>query len=282
MNKIWGYLMRGGSRPILRPFCCLLIAVGSTGCHVFPPLPHAVQDMGPRYHPSNIYRRADILPPQIRRVAVLPVSKTGSSAYMQIGVETLEPLLYAELEKCKRFEVIPVPLDQLRQWAGKTEWRTDEPLPPDFLARIGQGTGCDAVMFCQLTRCAPYPPIAVGWKFCLVAVPLPGTNSAAGMKDQIIWAADEVLDAGEPGVANAARDYYGDHLRNETPSADSSTILSSPARFGQYTLAALLETLPFRGMPAPAKTAKVNWAASRYMMGNDDGCTLKQAEFYGN
>jgi len=36
----------------------------------------------------------------------------------------------------------------------------------------------------------------------------------------------------------------------EAPSADASTILSSPVRFGQYTLAALLDTLPDRFVPS--------------------------------
>ena len=165
------------------------------------------------------------------------------------ALRALEPLLYAELEKCKRFEVITVSPEDLRRWTGKSNWRADEPLPPDFFARVSDGTGCDAVLFCQLTRCQPYQPVAVGWKFGLVINPPPGPLSAQEMKDKILWCADEVLDAGEPGVSNAARDYYGQHLRNEQASADSSTILNSPARFGQYTLASLFATLPERTGP---------------------------------
>jgi hypothetical protein len=227
-------------------FCCVMTAVLSVGCHVLPPFPNVVQDMGPRYRPTNVYRRTNSLPAQIKRVAVLPLITPDSTAFLRAGVETLGPLLYAELEKCKRFEVIPVSPEQLRQWTGRAGWRTDEPLPADFFGRVGDATGCDAILFCQLTRYQPYQPMAVGWKFSLVANPPPGPLSMQEMKDKILWSADEVLDAGEPGVSNAARDYYGQHLRNEAPSADASTILSSPARFGQYTLAALLETLPGR------------------------------------
>ena len=186
-----------------------------------------------------------------------------STAFLKAGVETLGPLLYAELEKCKRFEVIPVSPEQLRQWTGRTGWRTDEPLPADFFGRVGDATGCDAILFCQLTRYQPYQPLAVGWKFSLVANPPPGPLSVQEMKDKILWSADEVLDAGEPGVSNAARDYYGQHLRNEAPSADASTILSSPARFGQYTLAALLETLPGKAGSKPVRAAKVIWKDGR-------------------
>ncbi|HZM03812.1 MAG TPA: hypothetical protein VFC44_12440 [Candidatus Saccharimonadales bacterium] len=221
-----------------------------TGCHVLPALPPVVQDMGPRYRPTNIYRQSPLLPPQLRRVALLPLTTTESTAFLQAGVETLTPVVYAELEKCKRFEIIAVSPDQLRQLTGKPGWRTDEPLPPDFFSRLSDATGCDAVLFCQLTRYQPYQPLAMGWKFALVANPPPGPAPAGNLKDTILWSADEVVDAGEPGVANAARDYYAQHLHNETPSADVSTILSSPVRFGQYTLAALLETLPYRFVAA--------------------------------
>jgi hypothetical protein len=232
-------------------------AILSTGCHVLPPLPNEVQDMGPRYRPSNIYRPTNSLSSQIKRVAVLPLITPATTGFLKAGVETLGPLLYAELEKCKRFEVIPVSPDQLKQWTGKIGWRADEPLPPDFFARVSDATGCDAILFCQLTRYEPYQPMAVGWKFSLVANPPPGPISAQELKGKIVWSADEVLDAGEPGVANAARDYYGRHLRNEAPSADPSTILTSPARFGQYTLAALLDTLPGRFVAGQQKVAKV-------------------------
>jgi len=238
--------MRVGRGLQLGRFCFVVAALTTAGCHVFPPLPNTVQDMGPRYKPSNFYLRTNALPDQIKRVALLPLVTPTATAFLKAGTETLGPLLCAELEKCKRFEVIPVTPEQLRQWTGRSGWRADEPLPPDFFERVSEATGCDAILFCQLTRYAPYQPLAVGWKFSLVANPPPGPASAQEMKDKILWCADEVLDAGEPGVSNAARDYYGQHLRNEAPSADASTILSSPTRFGQYTLAALLETMPGR------------------------------------
>ena len=250
-----------GGRPLL--FCSLAAAILSVGCHILPPLPNQVQDMGPRYRPTNIYRQTNALSPQIRRVAVLPIITPGSTEFLKVGVETLGPILYAEIEKCKRFEVIPVSPDQLRQWTGKPGWMADEPLPADFFERVSDATGCDAIMFCQLTRYEPYQPLAVGWKLSLVANPPRGGLPARTLKDKILWSADEVLDAGEPGVSNAAKDYYGRHLRNEAPSADPSTILTSPSRFGQYTLAALLETLPGRPGSSREETAKVPRSQSR-------------------
>ncbi len=212
-------------------------------------MPAAVQDLGPSYKPTNFYRASDTLPANLRRVAILPLTvtiATGSGDFLEAGVETLEPLLYAELEKSKRFEVIPVTQQQMKQWTGQFGWRADEQLPPDLLKRLSELTGCDAVLFCQLTRYQPYQPLAVGWKFSLVETHNAGATTPNDFKARILWSADEVLDSGDPTVTTGARAYYTQHLRNDAPSADAATMLNSPVRFGQYTLATLLATLPGR------------------------------------
>jgi hypothetical protein len=230
----------------LRVPSALMLTLLFVGCA---PIPKSLDEIGPRYKPVNIYRSGPVLPAHIRRVAVLPLTIPTSSALLEAGVAGLETVLYAELEKSGRFEVIPVSGEQLREWTGQASWRADEQLPLNLLARLRDGTGCDAVMFCQLIRYQPYEPLAVGWKFTLAekgaalqgSAPLPNESGL-----RTLWSADEVFDAGDVGVANAARAYYSQHLRNEAPLADSSTVLGSPSRFGQYTLNALFATLPAR------------------------------------
>lgn len=245
-------------RPI-RIHLLLFLVFLCAGCHL-PPLPNTVRDLGPRYKPSNFYRMAAVLPPQIRRVAVLPLSTAENTAFLKAGVDSLGPLVCPELAKCKRFEIIPITPAELSEWTGKPTWTADEPLPHDFFDKIASITGADAVMFCQLTRYSPYQPVAAGWKLALVANPPPG--HVMDSRQQIIWCADEVIDAGEPGVANAAHDYYNQHIHDEAVSADASTILDSPTRFGQYTLAALLATLPER-LPPGGKEAKADLQNNR-------------------
>ncbi len=233
-----GWLIRG-----LLPVGLAVMAVGCKSFQI------SGYQLGPSYRPTNIYRRNDLLPLEIKRVAVLPVSSASPTALTAAGVEALEPILYAELEKTKRFEVIPVSAEQLRQWTGQTRWRADEPLPPDLFERLRRETGCDAVLFSQLTRYQPYQPLAIGWKFSLIektGMPTVTSSMPGNGAPVILWSADEVLDAGDPEVTNAARSYYAQHLRNEAPLSDSSTVLSSPGRFGQYTLGTLLATLPAR------------------------------------
>lgn len=246
MNQSLDVRSPGPKTIALRVVSGLMLTLWITGCAT---MPKSLDDLGSRYKPTNIYRRAEVLPPRVRRVAVLPLTSPASTALLTAGVEVLETVLYAELEKSGRFEVIPVSAEQLREWTGQSGWRADEQLPLNFLDRLREGTGCDAVLFSQLIRYQPYEPMAIGWKFALVekgetAKDLTTSPKEAGL--QILWSADEVFDAGDIGVANAARAYYSQHLRNEAPLSDSSTVLGSPSRFGQYTLNALFATLPGR------------------------------------
>jgi len=187
-----------------------------------------------RYKPSNVYLRSKILDPQIKRVALLPITTVSSTETFTAGAQLLQPLVGAELEKAKRFELVIISPEELRQWTGQRAWREDEALPPDFFSRLREGCGCDAVFFTQLTRYYPYQPVAVGWKLSLVEV----------QGRQIVWKADELFDAGDTIVANAARHYSGEHVHIEGPADDPAAILGSPSRFGQYSLSAILATLP--------------------------------------
>jgi hypothetical protein len=195
--------------------------------------------LGASYRPGNVFSNSRPLPASVRRIAVLPLMPSDSTAALEAGVDALEPILQSELGKSQRFEIVPVSGDQLRQWTGRSVWRTDEALPADFLDRVREGSGSDAVLFSQLTLFQAYKPVAVGWKFSLV-------ECAGDKKAQILWSVDEVMDSGEPGVARGARAYYAQHIRNESLLSDSAMVLLSPRQFGQFSLSGLLSTLPQR------------------------------------
>jgi len=214
----------------LAPWLFLLLAL--TSCRTPPTMPR----IGPRYHPTNIYVRNATLDPTLRRVAVLPISPVTHTEALQAGVESYQAILEAELEKTKRFELIVVSPQELARMTGQSVWSAQDKLPPDFFDKLHEETACDGVFFAQLTRYQPYQPLAVGWKLTLIA----DSNRTA------CWAADELFDAGNGPVADSARDYAAENVRYEGPLADPDAILSSPSRFGQYTLHALLATLPAR------------------------------------
>lgn len=191
--------------------------------------------VGPNYVVSNVFRKEGTLPAQVRRVAVLPVSYRESSANFVSGKQSLEPVLATELTKASRFESFLVDPTQLKQWTGREHWDAYEALPPNLFKVLVEKTGADAVLFTTLTEYKPYPPATIGWRMKLVA---PDAD--------ILWAVDELFDASQVAVSNAARRYERDHVRSNSALEDSRSILLSPTRFGQYTLDAILGTLPNR------------------------------------
>ncbi|HEX3988856.1 MAG TPA: hypothetical protein VHZ30_05445, partial [Verrucomicrobiae bacterium] len=98
----------------------LMIGLFVAGCAK---IPRSIEEVGPRYKPQNIYKIAEILPAELRRVAVLPLTTPTDKPLLISGVPTLETTVYSELEKSERFEVIPVSGDQLREWTGQASWR---------------------------------------------------------------------------------------------------------------------------------------------------------------
>ncbi len=191
---------------------------------------------GPSYQPSNVHLRQVTLPSELRRVAVLPMTAASGDSELEAGREALEPIFWAELARGKRFELQAVSRSQLQLWSGKAAWTAEEKLPASLLARIKEELACDAMVFSQITSYRAYPPMAVGWRLKLID----------GSQDPILWAVDEYFDAGVPAVANAARRFQQQEGRNQSPMNDSTSILTSPRRFGQYSLTALLGTLPTR------------------------------------
>jgi hypothetical protein len=224
--------------PALRPHLALRLGLAllTAGCASHSVDVTHVADV--RYKPGNFYVDPNYkaLIPRIKRVAVLPVTTVSSTETFIAGAQLLQHSVLDELKKTKLFDLVLVSPGQLRQWTGQTAWSYDEALPPDFFNRLREGCACDAVFFAQLTSYSPYPPVAVGWKLSLV--------EAGGAA--VVWKADEIFDAGDTIVANAARHYAGEHVHIEGPADDPAAILGSPSRFGQYSLSALLATLPPR------------------------------------
>jgi len=215
----------------LRLLPALLLAAGCASHTV-----DAQRDPDAPYQPRNVYLKSKTLEPQLRRVAVLPVTTAAPTETFSAGAQVLQHSVSDELQKTRLFDLVAVSPEQLRQWTGQSSWRDDEPLPQDFFTRLREGSGCDAVFFSHLTSYYPYPPVAVGWKLTLVEI-------AGG---QIIWKADDLFNAGDATVANAARRYSSEQVHIEGPADDPAVILGSPSRFGQYSLSALMATLPHR------------------------------------
>jgi len=186
--------------------------------------------------PRNAFRAGSRLPNDVRRVAVLPIAAENTNPDMDFGQESLLPVLVGELNKRGLFELVVVTPEQLTQWTGKSHWSAAEKLPAQLLERLREDLGCDAVLFARLSQYKPYPPLAVGWNLQLVLVD----------HSRIYWAADEVFDMTERAVAASAQQYGCRQFEGQDFHANPSSISLSPRQFGQFSLAALLATLPAR------------------------------------
>ena len=224
---------RIGRQRLLAGSLAVALSVGLTGCQSFLPEDTVI---GPSYKPANVFCLSPQLPNSVRRVAILPITALLPGTDAEAGQEALQPVLLGELGKSRAFEVVSVTPDQLKQWTGRATWTAEELLPPNLLKTIRESLGCQAVLFTRLTHYRPYKPPAVGWNIKLVDC----------QDARIWWSIDEVFDAGNPPVANAARRYYQQYFQAGQTLPDSQTILNSPSRFGQYTLSAALATLPAR------------------------------------
>jgi len=218
----WVWLLLGGTITLLATGCAWRGSSSTTAA--------------PAAQPRNVYRSARFVPAQIRRLAVLPVTVEPGDWQAEEGRRELEPVLYSELGKVKAFELVAVTPEQLRKWTSKARWSAEEKLPADFFQHLQNALGCDAVLFTRLQPYHAYPPLVVGWNLKLIEAE----------DKSVLWAADEVFDASQPAIVKAAERYSDSHVESVRPLADSHTILSSPRRFSQYTLSALLTTLPER------------------------------------
>lgn len=209
------------------------LALALSGCASspgsMPPAPAPAKPL------QNVYREGGKVPPHVKRVVVLPVAVASLKDNLEEGREAMQGLLGAEFLATRRFEFVTVSREQCRAWTGRSEWLVSEELPRDLLTKIRRETGCDGVLFSQLTHYRAYAPVAVGWRMQLVCVePL-----------RVLWAVDELFDGGDPAVADAAKAYC--RRRELAPNgSDPRSILSTPRRFGQFTAASLAGTLPER------------------------------------
>ena len=193
-------------------------------------------DLYPAYKPDNIFLSGGKLPGDIKRVAVLPLSCDGRQTDLAAGCEALEPVLLEELIKTKHFEVIQISRDKLRRLTGRADWTGEDILPAGILNSLKMQSGCDAVLFSELTEFRAYPPLAIGWRLKLVDV----------RQKKTVWAGDEHFDAGNLAVISGARLYQ---KRGQVVLDDKTSgwlAVNSPRRFGQYSIDSILGTLPAR------------------------------------
>ncbi len=215
------------------PLCFAITFTWFPGCHT-PRVAETV--VGSNYIPSNVFRAQSQLPGEMKRIAIFPIACMTDDPSTLSGADSLQPLVWSELGKTKMFECIPMTSEKLKEYVGMRSISSENVLAPDLMTKIKQNLGCDGIMFCTLTKYQPYRPISIGWNFKLVDC----------RESKIWWSVDEIFDSGNEAVSNAARRYYQSSIQSSSPLLDSTGILGTPTRFGQYTLSSVFSTLPMR------------------------------------
>jgi len=215
------------------PAGLMALSLAVTGCQN---APFHITLLQKSYRPDNTFVCPPKLSLNIQRVAVLPIAAETADDNLPEGCAALTPVLWDQLIKTKKFELVPVDPLRLRQSTGRPYWAGSEVLSADFLGFLRREYGCDGVLFAELTTYRPYSPMAVGWRLKLV-------DARSG---QIVWAADEVFDEMQPAVAHAVQRFMDPGFTGSLFYNPSWLAVNSPIQFGHYSAAALLKTLPDR------------------------------------
>ena len=199
----------------------------------------AAPPQGGNFKPDNVFAYPAKLSLDLRRVAVLPLAFANDHGDLPEGCSALSPVLLEQIVKTKRFEAVTVDADNLRRGTGRASWTAGETLPTDLLGFLRREYGCDGVLFAELTAYHAYAPMAVGWRLKLADV----------RSGQVIWAVDELFDAANPSIYDAAQRFASKKSPNylcHFGHGEDWLAANSPRRFGAYSVATLLETLPER------------------------------------
>lgn len=187
----------------------------------------------PDFKPAN-YTGVSRLPATLRRVVLLPAA--GAPGIPVETLEELDPIFAAELQQQARFEVVTVkPADLFRAF-GQARFLSTSQLPPGLLPMLAREYGAEGVIFVDVTAFAPYSDMTLGLRVKLVSLP----------QGSILWAFDQIYTTGNPAIADSAR--WFDRRRHPAIGLGdlSSTVLESPARFGDYAAATTFAALPPR------------------------------------
>jgi hypothetical protein len=198
---------------------------------LFGNLVHAAEPL-----PDNVFARASVLPADLQRVVVLPLAADGPDADLPAGCEALQPVIFDELIRMEKFEVVSARPENLRAGTGRAAWTGTEPLPAAFFDSLQREYGCDAVLFCELTVYHAYAPLAIGWRLKLADV----------RTHQIIWSADEVFDSHRSAFNWDITEFFEARDSLATKAETRWRLLNSPLQFGRLTVAEILNTLPVR------------------------------------
>ena len=200
---------------------------------------------GPFHTVANVYISPEGLPANLQRVAVMPLMPGRGNRAAERGVPLIQQAFTEELSRARVFDVVTLTPNGLDTLVGVQALYADSRLPIEFISKIKEETGCQAVLFSELTTFRAYPPVAVGWKLHLFDLET----------EELVWAADEVFDAGQAAVANALRRHIREKLSPNNAAATQLLVLDSPREMARFSLGELIGTFTQKNPKVTLKSA---------------------------
>lgn len=187
------------------------------------------QNRIPSYNPSNAYQE-ERLPKEIQRVLLLPLY---SKEQEWVSLEGLHQSFETELIQTHLFEVISIGRKHLIELFGQPQFSSSGSFPPNFIDTLNQYYRADAILLIDLSQFRPYQPIAIGVRAKLIA-----------MKDyKLLWAFDDIFDAGDTRVAMGAKRYQQRYQTQGYPLQEPVNVLQSPRCFARYVAFTVFSSL---------------------------------------
>ena len=210
------------------------------------------RNLGPYFGPfhkiGNVYLAPSGLPDTVRRVAVLPLIPSRGNRDAERGLRSMQAVFTEEFSRNRRVDVVTITADRLERMFGRRGFYADEPLPFDLLPRLLAETGCQALLFTELSTFRAYPPVALGWKLHLFDLET----------EELIWAVDEVFDGGEAAVANSLASYIRKSHASHQSAATEILVLNSPREMARFSIAEMIPTLMKKNPQVAANPAEHN------------------------
>ncbi|MCH8473709.1 MAG: hypothetical protein LAT55_00595 [Opitutales bacterium] len=215
---------------------CALRILGLVGLLFFsactsPRLERSVRDRptGPEYELTNFFA-VEALPPELRRVAVLPVFTGGNQ---MLDRERFESLLSGELRRAGHFEIVVLPEQTLVDLVDRVAMAPTEPFPKELVEYL-QSRRVDGVLQVAVSEYSPYRPFVVGLSARLFTL----------SDGSVLWQVDELFRSSEKRTIVSARKYSLANRSSRFPENDSYAALRGPMLFSEFVLYTVVSSLP--------------------------------------
>lgn len=182
----------------------------------------------PELRPINFYLAESADLANVRRIMVLPFAH---EAGVTADCQKVRDAFVTELQKLRRFEVVPLPADAREDDELNASLHRGR-LSTEAMVRLCERYSLDGIYVGSVTAWRPYSPPHLGLRTQLISV-----HSGAP-----VWAADAIYDANDRTTISDLRHYCEHNQRSDGNLHGWELNLLAPAKFTSYVAHRLVGT----------------------------------------